>query len=330
MAAKREIPCGIAYATAYNNQPAAPEEILVCESFQMSGVPVTYEQINNQTPDNLQINDAGKNCSFDVSGCEPNVRQLGRIMALAFGGDSLSEGAHLITPTNGASKFLAIYRDLKQAIGTATNTTEVGLGGKIGAMSMAISRNTFVKLGFSGAFCAYGAPRAGLTAVAPEFPLSWHSLRAGDCKIGLNGATPTSERTFNSFNMSYTREQNTDDNVVLDSDQPNDITEGGRTFEFEIGRKFDSAQALAEYGAWENGHEAAIEIELVADPDGTTQTFTMTIPHARIIDSYVQPTGTGNDPVMAMLKCKAFVSGSDPIITVTADDGSAVIWVPKV
>lgn len=328
MPAKREVICGIALASAYNQQPAAPQEILVCESFDMKGVPATYEQINNMTPDNLEINSAGLNCSFDVAGCEPNVRQLGRILALALGGDAIVADAHQIVPTVGASRFVALFRDLKVAIGSGSNTTEVGLGAKIGGFSIDITRNKFVKLGFSGAFCNYGTPMASLVAVAPTFPLSWHSLRAGTFKIGIDGSTPASERTIQAVKMTFGREQNTEDNIVLDSDQPDDITEGGRTFDLEITRKLVGAAAIAEYGAWRQGLEVGLEFSLVADPLGAPQSFLVVVPHARITDSYVQPTGTGNDPVLAILKCRVFKSGVDDILTITADDNTTTPWAP--
>lgn len=326
MPAKREVICGIALASAYNNQPTDPQEVLVCESFNMTGEPVTYEQINNMTPDNLEINSAGMNCSYDCSGCEPNVRQLGRILAIALGGDAIVSDKHKIVPTNSASRWLAIYRDLKVNVGGTGLPTEVGLGAKIGGFSLDIARNAFVKLGFSGQFCDYGTPRAALTAAAPENPLSWKSLRAGGFKIGLDGDAPASERTIQGIKTSYSREQDTENNVVLDDDQPNDITEGGRTFDFEIRRKLVGAAAIAEYDAWKGGLEVAFEIELEAGPTGEEETFVLSVPHARITGSYVEPTGTGNDPVMAVLKCRAFKSGEDDILTITADDGTDVAW----
>lgn len=328
MPAKREVIVGFSLASAYNQQPASPQEVLVGESFDIKGEPTTYEQINNMTPDNLEINSAGFNYSFDVSGCEPNIRQLGRLLAIALGGDSIVSDKHQIVPTNGPSRWLALYRDLKVAIGGGSLTTEVPLGAKINAFTIEVMRNAFLKLGFGGNFCDMGEPIAGLTAVAPTFPLSWHSLRAGDYKIGFGGDAPVSERTIHSIKMTYSREQDLENNINLDSDQPDDITEGGRTFDFEITRKLVGAAAIAEYQAQKSGTEVAIEFTLVADPDGSPQTFTVSVPHLQITGSYTQPTGTGTDPVMAILKCRAKKVGADNLLTITADDGTVVAWAP--
>jgi len=322
---KRKCTFGLAMATAYNQQPAAPAHVLVCNAG-LDGEPVTYEQINTMTPDNADIQAAGFNYSFNVSNIEPNITQAGYIMAAAFGGDTIVSDAHQIVPSQD-SKWLALYRDLQTQIGSsAALVTEVGLGAKIAALSFEISRRKFCQMAISGAFCNLGPEMATLTKALPAFPLSWHSLRAGDYKIGINGVAVASNREITGFKMDYQRQQNTEDNITLDSDQPNDITEGGRTFDFEVSRQMAGAQARAERDAWKGGQEIALEVLMVTDPTGTPQSLKIEVPHARITGSYVGEIGDGEDPVIATLKVRAFKKSTDPIVRITADDNTVVAW----
>ena len=323
---KRKGTAGIAIANAYNHQPTSPAHVLVCDSCNLTGEPKTIEQTNNMTPDNAAIESVGKDCSFEFSGIEPNITQAGYIMAAAFGGDEIVSDAHVIEPGED-SLFIVPFKDLRNQVGaTASQTTEVGLGGKIASLSFEVASKSFAKMSASGGVCDYGEPAATLAKALPAFPLSSKSLRAGDYKIGLNGAAPASDRGIRGVKMDYAREQNLEDNTTLDSDQPNDITEGGRTFDFEITRQFAGAQALAEYNAWMNDQDVSLDIEFITDPDGTPQSLRIEVPHARITGPYAGEIGTGEDPIMATLKCRAFVSGSDPIIRVTVDDNTIVAW----
>lgn len=316
---KRNSVVALAKTSAYNTTAAAAV-YLICDDCNIEAESQKYERINNTSRDSLGAQPAGFKHSFFAKGIEPDAATLGYLIWLALGGQSMNvSDQHVLVPDE-VPPYLQFFLDRGLDLGTST-PTETVVGGMIKSFELDIQMNKFVKLSIDGIACDFGALGAALTAVEPDYPLSWHSLRAGDCKLGYNGAAVASDRTIRGVKINFSQEIRDEDNITLDSDQPIGLTATTRKASFEIMRQFDGANAKAEYLAWKNQQE--VGLQLLFSMNSAAETVQLDIPYGEITGSYAGGGGSGDDIIMATLKCDAYKPSGGNLMTVTVDDGNA-------
>lgn len=318
---KRTGKFGIA-RTASSSGTASPKFVIVCEDANIAPEPKNYKRINSATPDDIGVQPAGFGVPFTFTGAEVDPAQFGYLWWLAAGAQSIVSLEHVIVPGN-TPDYAEVFCDRNVDLGTST-PTETGPGAMFNALSFDLQKTSFLKMAGAGICCALGTPAAALVAAMPDYPLSWHALRAGDFKIGYNNAALASDRTIQGVKVDYTREISDEDNIGLDSDQPTALTPHSRSLEFEIVRQFSGAAAIAEYTAWRAQQEIGISIEMKVNSNAYRVLFE--IPNARPIGPYAGPIGAGNDAILGTLRCKAFQSGADPLFKVTVKDATTVVY----
>lgn len=308
--------------TASASGTASPKFCVICDSANIEPEPVTYERVNNVTPDDIGVQAAGFRLPWSFSGAEMDPAQLGYLWWLALGGQTIVTNEHVLTPAD-SLEYAEVFCDRNVDLGSST-PTETAVGAMINSLSLDIQKRAFAKVSAGGLACNFGSPAAALVASLPAYPLSWHALRAGDFQIGYNGAGLASDRTIMGLKIDYSREIGDEDNIGLDSDQPTSLTPHSRSLEFEVSRIFSGAQALAEYTAWKAQQEIAISAEMQVNSG--TYRVQIDIPHARPIAPYAGAVGAGDDSIIGTLRCKAFQSGADKLITVTVADDTTVAY----
>lgn len=285
---------------------------------------MSYERENNTSPDDLKPQAAGFKITGQMSGGECGAYELGYLFWLFLGGQALADAddTHVITPAD-VQEYFQMSVDRKTDLGSST-PTENSLGNKMTAFDLAIEKNAFVKVGFSTKACSLGNTSAALSSTLVAYPLSWHGLRAGTFKIGYGGAALAVDDTIDGIKITGSREVSDEDNIHLAADQPDSLTSHSRVVEFEIMRQFSGSSILVEYASWKN--QVSIGIEVDFQMNSGAETVLIAIPNARIVGSYAGEVGSGDDSIMATLKCKAFVVSGEELITVSVDDGTDALY----
>jgi len=297
---------------------ATPKHTLICDSGGITSKPFMYER-TSLGADKAAPQPAGFDHSFSFSGAEVNCEQLGYLIWLFLGSETFDDvnDIHNLAPVD-VPQYLEFFADTVHEV-TSGNPTRTLLGAMLDSLTLNIQPRAFLKVDGSGVGCDLGADVAALSRDLPANPLSWLSLRAGSIQIGYNGGALSQDTSVRGVKIDFKRTLNTDENIDLTGDQPTGVTAHGRTLEFEITRQFSGSQATSEYNAWKNQQEVAITVNLSAN--GGTEYVSINIPHAVPVDSYVGEVGASDDSIMATLKCEAFISGTDDLVTAAVKDG---------
>jgi len=294
----------------------------------IEGEPIIYER--NITPDVDYDEFAGHNFRFSISGIVPNMNMAGYLWALALGDDSFSVATHTITPDDD-QQYLVVFIDTGLDLGTSTPTIPL-LGCKIESLEMEIPFKGFAKCNISGPGCAIGPLSAALTPSIPsgadEKPIGWHSLKdaAGFFKLGLNGVAVAAIGTPKGLKISYGRPK-VEGGLQLNTDQPTQIEDGSaRTlaFEFPMEWKGTITNTSKEiYAAWLAGQRLALDIKGVEG----AHSLEIVIPEAKMRVNALPSIGQADEIMMGIVQGQAKLDGTNPLVTVTAVDGSgAAYW----
>lgn len=299
---------------------AAPVLYPNAESAQIGGAPILAERINAITREPIGIEPEGHDFAFEISGWEPTAQDLGYVAAACHGAEVHTPGTpdqHVITGAN-ASKYLNVKID--DGLDKGTNQpTESLVGARIGRFAFELGMKSFGKLAIGGFGCRLASPGAALSPTlltgANNAPISWAAVQAGHFQTGYNDAALTDDDDMRGFSLEFTQGQAYSGAKIGDN-QPDAINEGMKSLGFVISKEFSGAKALAEYQAWLSQQECAVDCLGVMG----THEIRFEILNAHVEGPYREPIGVGEESIMGTLRCRAFQSGSDPLIRITVKD----------
>ena len=320
MGSERDVVFAIALAANATDETPLPKFSLVCSDANIEAAPKGVKRINNQGRDNIGSLPAGFDVSGFANGAEVDAAQLGYLFNAFLGNQEIVADEHVLTPA-AVPPYVKGFIDRGLDLGTST-PTQTAIGGMFEELSFELTSQQMLKIGFKFKACSIGTPVGALVGSKPDYPMSFISLRAGDFKIGYDGAAMASDRSIKDFKLNLKQGVDGEDGITIDSDQPTSLTPGERELTHELTRKFDGANALAEYNAWRLQKKIGISIELKMNSD--TERVLIEVPVASVTGSYPPAAGTGTKALMATLKCEGEVPGSDPLVKVTVKDDTIV------
>jgi hypothetical protein len=302
---------GIARA-ADASSVVAPKHYLPCSSAMIDDTPIVYETDSIVSPDTLLGIGDGHKHTFSVDGIECTVDQLGYLMWLALGAQT---GTTTVTLTPAAvQEYLCLQIDLGLQIGlTGSDTTMIGVGGKIGTLRCEITKHGFAKVAISGQLCDLGTEGASLTAVVPtgadEAPLSWQSLKDGSVQLGFPSLSADTQLTRVAFEIS--RELDDDSGVDLGSAQPAEINEGKRVVTWELDKQF-RGNAKTAYDAWKAQSTGGILIT----PTNGGNIIVIGSLATQVVGGFAKEVGASAESIMGTLQLRAHTNnGAQDVIT---------------
>lgn len=296
------------------------------ESADAKGVPVTFEDNPVMSPDLYAIEAAGKNFTWEANNMRLPAHHLGYLLWLALGAESFAAGTHTLSPADASQYFnLKIGRGLD--LGSSTPTENL-VGCKIARLTIEQTARAYAVISAGGAACNRGAPGAVLTPTiltgAENAPLSWPALRAGFLKTSYAGGAFAQDNSVQGIKIEYTRDQDAEAGIDIESDQPDAINDGARTLMFEITREFTGAGALADYQAWRDNSLVGLDVKWVV---GTSPAYEvrLLITQGRPVDNQPGPIGVGADSIKGTLVVKAF-RGAVALVVAEIKDQIAVAY----
>ncbi len=300
------------------------------ETADVKGVPVTFEDNPVMSPDLYAIEAAGKNYTFEANNMRLPANHLGYLLWLALGSESFGAGTHTLSPADAAQYFnLKLGRGMDLDSGTGGDQpTENLLGCKIARLTIEQQARAYAQISIGGAACNRGTPGAALTPTiltGPEnAPLSWPALRAGFLKTAYAGGAFAQDNSVQGIKIEYTREQDAEAGIDIESDQPDAINDGARNLQFEITREFTGAGGLADYEAWRDSKLVGLDVKWVM---GTSPAYEvrLLITQGRPVDNQPGPIGVGAESIKGTLVVKAF-RGAVALLVAEVKDQIAVAY----
>ncbi len=325
---------GLARAGAASSEPAI-NTYLPCESANIERKPKTFTRRPGYVPDPDRLVAAGYDYSFKVSGITLRPFHMAYLFWMALGGDTYnaSPGDHTIIGADDG-QYLNLFRDLGVDVetGAGTGTVERLIGAKIQDLSFDQQMNEYAKMDISGPGCNIGTPVASmvpsLVTGADHEPVGWHHLKvAGGTpaffKVGLNGAAAAAVTNVQYFKLKLSRPP-IPSGMTLGSNQPTAIGGGQRELTFEFGAELTGADAVAQFAAFAAQQELSLDIKWVI---GTTPNYIrMEIPAAAFAASPVGDIGAKDEVIKYVASGLAYRSGSNPLIRLTAKDGTSALY----
>lgn len=310
--------------TADASSVATPAIYPRYETADIKGVPVTFEDNPVMSPDLHAIEAAGKNWTFEANNMRLPAYHMGYLLWLALGTESFGSGTHTLTPADAAQYFngkLGRGLDLDTVTGGEQPVQNL-VGAKIARLAIEQNARAYATVSIGGAGCNVAAPTAALTPTiltGPEnAPLSWPALRAGWLKTSYAGGAFAQDNSVQGVKIEYTREQDAEAGIDIESDQPDAVNDGARNVMVEITREFTGAGAQADYDAWMNSKSVGTDLKWVM---GTSPAYEVNIvvPLARPVDNQPGPIGVGAESIKGTLVLKAYRGALSLIYAVVKD-----------
>ena len=319
---KRRGAIGIAREATHGTPIAAATYVLPVDSANIEATPVTYERVNSIDADPIGIEQSGFEYSWNFSGAELSIEEVGWLLWLYLGEEVNTTGSHLITPVYNSQSF-TFFKDMGVSY-DGTNPTLQLAGCRIDTMTLEQPHKGYAKISASGTGMSALKLTSSLSRTPTYTGMGYHNLinpAGGGIGYGISESDPTALAltVANSCKIELNRETSRAGRKYS-SNNPSSIVEGGRTLSWEITADTQTDTPL---NALVSSADGALRIRAMFkwNDAGNSQSLVIDIPTAQITNSYAGEVGAGSDVQVTTFMGQAFRASSNDLITATCVDG---------